>query len=407
MTTKHIFVFVTAVVCGVAGFICGAPHALAITPSFSLTQTSGSSGQIFVYGDRSSVVRLFYGPSSSLSAEIGTTDQNGNLTLPISLTSYAVACGNRAYVSINGQESPVIAWALNPSSCPVNPSGNLSFSQDNVVLNVGQSQTVVLYGSAPFSVSSNSNSSVISASISGNVMTVSAVAFGGATIRVCGTDNQCANVSVVAVNNGPQQNNTNTQPFGLSSLTVASDNLNGKFINTGNTLTISFSANRPLATTLMKINGASVSLSGGGTGPYTASYKVTGNEAALFPVSLTFSDTSGTAGQATFALGALSSVSVPPVSSPVPAPAPAPTPTPAPAPTPTEKFTFTKFLNLDATGTEVSELQRRLTSLGFYSGPITGKFGPLTEAAVKKLQKAHGLAQAGYVGPGTRAILNK
>ena len=45
----------------------------------------------------------------------------------------------------------------------------------------------------------------------------------------------------------------------------------------------------------------------------------------------------------------------------------------------------------------MTQLQKRLTALGFYSGPITGTFGPLTEAAVKKLQKAHGLTQAGYV----------
>jgi murein L,D-transpeptidase YcbB/YkuD len=47
------------------------------------------------------------------------------------------------------------------------------------------------------------------------------------------------------------------------------------------------------------------------------------------------------------------------------------------------------------------------TTLGFYTGPITGRFGSLTRAAVKAFQKARGLDQAGYVGPATRAALNR
>lgn len=70
-------------------------------------------------------------------------------------------------------------------------------------------------------------------------------------------------------------------------------------------------------------------------------------------------------------------------------------------------YNFTLFLELDSTGKEVTELQKKLTALKFYSGPITGTFGSHTEAAVKKLQKANGLTAAGYVGPSTRAVLNK
>ena len=48
-----------------------------------------------------------------------------------------------------------------------------------------------------------------------------------------------------------------------------------------------------------------------------------------------------------------------------------------------------------------------LTALGFYHGPINGIFGPLTKAAVKRFQAAHGIPQTGYVGPKTRAALNQ
>jgi peptidoglycan hydrolase-like protein with peptidoglycan-binding domain len=84
------------------------------------------------------------------------------------------------------------------------------------------------------------------------------------------------------------------------------------------------------------------------------------------------------------------------------------TPTPAPAPTTpsSSAYTFTKLIKLGATGIEVTELQKRLTALGFYNGPLNGTFGPLTVAAVKKLQTAHHITPAGYVGPATRAFLN-
>jgi N-acetylmuramoyl-L-alanine amidase len=58
------------------------------------------------------------------------------------------------------------------------------------------------------------------------------------------------------------------------------------------------------------------------------------------------------------------------------------------------------------TGNAVTELQKRLTNEGVYSGPITGYFGPLTSAGVKAYQQKYGISQVGTVGPLTRAKLN-
>ncbi len=71
------------------------------------------------------------------------------------------------------------------------------------------------------------------------------------------------------------------------------------------------------------------------------------------------------------------------------------------------KYVFTKTLQVGSTGTEVTELQKRLTSEGVYAGPVTGYFGQLTKAGVMKYQAAHGLPSVGVVGPLTRAQLNK
>lgn len=78
----------------------------------------------------------------------------------------------------------------------------------------------------------------------------------------------------------------------------------------------------------------------------------------------------------------------------------------APAPLTSDGFKFTKLLQLGMTNNDVLELQKRLTVEGVYTGPVTGKFGAQTRAAVIAYQKAHGLDQKGWVGPGTRAALN-
>jgi peptidoglycan hydrolase-like protein with peptidoglycan-binding domain len=54
----------------------------------------------------------------------------------------------------------------------------------------------------------------------------------------------------------------------------------------------------------------------------------------------------------------------------------------------------------------VRALQRRLRSLGQRPGPVDGRFGPLTEAAVERLQSDSGLSVDGIVGPQTRRTLN-
>jgi peptidoglycan hydrolase-like protein with peptidoglycan-binding domain len=54
----------------------------------------------------------------------------------------------------------------------------------------------------------------------------------------------------------------------------------------------------------------------------------------------------------------------------------------------------------------VRALQRRLRALGQRPGPVDGHFGPLTEAAVERLQRDSGLPVDGIVGPQTRRVLN-
>ena len=53
----------------------------------------------------------------------------------------------------------------------------------------------------------------------------------------------------------------------------------------------------------------------------------------------------------------------------------------------------------------VREVQRRLKRAGARPGPVDGLFGPLTRAAVKRLQRRHHVAPTGVVGRRTLALL--
>ena len=58
-------------------------------------------------------------------------------------------------------------------------------------------------------------------------------------------------------------------------------------------------------------------------------------------------------------------------------------------------------LRRDSTGNAVRKLQEDLHELDFYDGVITGKYGGLTQEAVRLFQKKHGLDADGIAGPKT------
>jgi len=68
-----------------------------------------------------------------------------------------------------------------------------------------------------------------------------------------------------------------------------------------------------------------------------------------------------------------------------------------------------RYLQQGATGEDVTTLQEYLAldSDIYPEGLVTGYYGPLTAAAVRRFQRRHGIDQVGVVGPRTRAKLHE
>ncbi|PSB08268.1 hypothetical protein C7B61_14785 [filamentous cyanobacterium CCP1] len=64
-------------------------------------------------------------------------------------------------------------------------------------------------------------------------------------------------------------------------------------------------------------------------------------------------------------------------------------------------------IQLNQSGEQVAELQRRLSDLGYYSGSITGNFDYSTEAAVMQFQRDNALTADGIVGSSTEEALRR
>jgi peptidoglycan hydrolase-like protein with peptidoglycan-binding domain len=76
-----------------------------------------------------------------------------------------------------------------------------------------------------------------------------------------------------------------------------------------------------------------------------------------------------------------------------------------PSPSPTTPGVDDGILERGEQGEEVSELQIQLRDLRYYTGPIDGDYGSLTEEAVRRFQEAQGLTVDGIAGPTTRSAI--
>lgn len=204
-----------------------------------------------------------------------------------------------------------------------------------------------------------------------------------------------------------------TQNITVVNPTLSVSNLSpGGSASVGSTVSFKATVNALTATTTYAIadsfTGTSTISASSIASTGALSWTPTASDVGRHLLTVTATDSYGNAASTTvpILIVAASSVPTPPVSV-VSAPASTSVSPVASSSAPVAAYTFTKTIAAGSRGAAVTALQNRLQALGLYTGPITGYFGPMTVASVKKFQKAHGLAQVGSVGPGTRAILNR
>lgn len=322
-------------------------------------------------------------------------------------------------------------------------TSGLSFNQNNISLVTGGSQVVTVSGgNGTYNVSSNSNTSAVSANILGNRVNIYSLAAGNATITVCDTSSVCGtlNITVAASNANQAVTFSVTNP----TLTVG-QSLNVGLSGRATSYVILNNANANIVQASVT-NGITLSLYGASAGTDLLTVCATGGDCSSISVTVT-----GTASTATTTAQTvpIAQTVVPTQSGTVVVNATLlaqikslqatvtqvltqiqsiqaqlnqleaqvnagsrsmiSTNTSASAVTNTSSgtsYSFTELLTVGSEDTEVFALQQRLTTLGFYSGPITGLYGPLTKQAVIKYQISHGIAATGSVGPSTRTALN-
>lgn len=271
-------------------------------------------------------------------------------------------------------------------------SATISFSKKNVTVDIGETVNLTVEGSRSggYYISANSNPEGVYAGVSGNIITVVGSKIGGANVTVCQFDAACGNfyayVPPTEANNNAIKRTLPPVPT-LSAFYVASNNVGGDFASAGATLSFKFNTSHDISSYTMHVGGQKISAAGTGTGPFTATYVVTGKEASPLSVTLEFSTSKGMTGNAAFTIG--SKPSTPSTAGQGPA------------------VKFSRNLQTGSKGVDVSSLQSYLKKVGLYDGPVTGTFGSLTEAAVKKYQAKYNLKPVGVIGPATREILNK
>ena len=365
------------------------------------------------------------------------------------LTVSGLAAGN---ATITACDTSNTCGTLSVTVNAANTSG-LTFGQNNISLAASNSQTVSISGgNGSYLISNISNPSAVSAGTSGSGIIVFASAAGSGTIKVCDTSNVCgtlnvtvtaaaANSAVVFSTTNPsvavgQSLNVTITGGAISYIVLANQNpgvaqasmtTNSTLSITGITagtdsLTICATGGggcNPLPVTVTGSTSASATSAPTTSATVTASPTTPAVAAAATPIVQPSSAVANTAllteiqTMQTVITQVLSQIQIiqsqlNQLEAQVNAGSGSNinTNVSAAADTSAGTLDFTELLTLGSQDAQVTALQRQLTALGLYSGPITGYYGSLTDAAVAKYQTLHGITATGSLTPSTRAALN-
>ncbi|MDD4531262.1 MAG: peptidoglycan-binding domain-containing protein [Candidatus Pacebacteria bacterium] len=368
---------------------------------------SGSSLTLYGIASGSSVINVCssLGSCNSLTATVSYVSTGGALTL--SQTSASLLVGQPLSITVSGGTSPynlgtnagnifqatisgniltltgVSAGSSSIAVCSAegacvnlsvtvgaSSSTSISLSQNTTSLIIGQTASITITGNGGYYISGNTNSSIASATISGNIASVYGVSAGNTNISICQSGGQCAVIYATVTASGSTGSsavNTILLKFSQASPAIAVG-ANSSILIAGGVMGsyyVPYNSSAAVATT--SISGSILTVSGKAKGTTV----------------IVVCDSSMNCGAIQATVGTAASTSSSTVNK------------------------FTRSLGIGDEGDDVEDLQERLKTDGYYSGPITGYFGSLTSAAVKKYQAANGIRQTGTMGPQTMASLNE
>ena len=336
----------------------------------SLTATVGSSSGYVSFNQTNPTITIGQTTNVSVSGSsnyyISSNSPSGVIQASLNsntLTLYGLASGT-ANINVCSSSNGGCS-SLYVTVSPGGSNSSIYFSPSNPSVAVGQSTPVTISGgSGTYYISSNSNSNIATAYVSGNLLTVTGVVAGNSTLTVCSSSSSCNTVSVIVTSSG-----TSSGAVGITHVLSVGQGIN--LMLSGGSGSYSLSSNTGSIFTASLKSGGILTLLGVSAG--TSSVNVCDSNGACLTIKVTVvSSSSGTENSVN--IGA---------------------------------FQFNNPLSLGSEGEDVAELQKRLTAEGVYSGSITGYFGTMTQAAVKKYQTKYGINPLGNVGPATRAQLNK
>lgn len=211
---KPLFVSIAAVIAVCLGAFSSNVHATMV-PSLLLSLINNNTQiQLTVIGaDPNSAVAFDYPSASSVvSTNLGMTNTNGNFTTTINPSGYNITVGMPIYVIVDGAQSQAVNW---PNySAPAGSSGYLSLSQSNINVIAGQGAVVMISSNVgnvgAVSVTSNTNPSAASVSISGMQAVVNGLSAGSTNATLCAVNAGCTTLYV------------NVQPVGAAQPSVVS-----------------------------------------------------------------------------------------------------------------------------------------------------------------------------------------
>jgi len=410
---------------------------------------------------------------SSITIGVGqstTVISQGSVTgvylLVNSSPTIATVFANGTQITVTGNQigssSATLCYVGTASSCAIvsisvqaASVATVSFSQNNITLSSGQTLPVTVSGgTGNYAIISNSNPTVVQASISSSTVTLYAPATSGtAVVTVCSSGTSSCGTLSVSVSASAAAASQSLVVFGAANppVTVGQDTpvtvsgASGKY-------TI---ANNP-SPNLVKasLNASTLTLTG--VAPGSAFVTVCDASNSNNCATIFFTVISGPAAAPAVAAPAPAATVTPAPVAPVPLPASA-VPAPvaaapqttlnaevltaiqsiqakllqllteiqtmqstllqlaakvaasAPGAAATARPAAEQFLyelSIGSSGDGVTALQNRLTRAGFYSGPVTGFFGSLTKEGVSRYQTAHSLPASGILDMNTRVMLN-